>query len=453
MKFKICFIGLLISCLVSYGQIDPVDLGPTPDTPRGALLKVNSNIAYLDTMGVQRLDSLISGGLPFLRPSGTNTLTDDMTINHGNNDLLFNLGNSGTFSLTNDSGTLLILPNTFTHTHLSGAPYFTFTANDAAFLFLNKITVQPQDGSAALRLFPLTTDPSELTNGDIWINDTDNSLKIRIDGSTQSIGGNGTVTSVGMTVPTGLSISGAPVTTSGTLAVTYTSGYQGYTSAESSLVASAVQDLSDLSITATAAELNALDGITSTVTELNYTNGVTSPIQMQLNGKQGLDSDLTSIAGLSASNDDFLQRKSGVWANRTLAQVRTDLALVSASITNGVTASAPNQDQVFDALALTSTQINTKLPAASTASTGTAVAFDIPRTYGYAADATGNITLNTTGLVEGITQLMIHNDSSEPTFASGYVIISGEYMINVDNYIMFHAVKSNLVLVTISQEQ
>jgi hypothetical protein len=37
--------------------------------------------------------------------------------------------------------------------------------------------------------------------------------------------GSGTVTSVAMTVPTGLSVSGTPVTTSGTLAVTYASGY------------------------------------------------------------------------------------------------------------------------------------------------------------------------------------------------------------------------------------
>lgn len=36
----------------------------------------------------------------------------------------------------------------------------------------------------------------------------------------------GTVTSVGMTVPTGLSISGSPVTTSGTLALTLTAGYE-----------------------------------------------------------------------------------------------------------------------------------------------------------------------------------------------------------------------------------
>jgi len=38
-------------------------------------------------------------------------------------------------------------------------------------------------------------------------------------------GGTGTVTSVDMSVPTGLSVSGNPITTAGTLAVTYTAGY------------------------------------------------------------------------------------------------------------------------------------------------------------------------------------------------------------------------------------
>lgn len=42
---------------------------------------------------------------------------------------------------------------------------------------------------------------------------------------------------------------------------------------------------------------------------------------------QPVDQDLTDIAALSPTNDDFLQRKSGAWANRTLAQVKSDLAL------------------------------------------------------------------------------------------------------------------------------
>ena len=46
-----------------------------------------------------------------------------------------------------------------------------------------------------------------------------------------------------------------------------------------------VSSLSDLSITATATELNVLDGVTATTAELNYSDGVTSNIQTQLNAK------------------------------------------------------------------------------------------------------------------------------------------------------------------------
>jgi len=42
---------------------------------------------------------------------------------------------------------------------------------------------------------------------------------------------------------------------------------------------------------------------------------------------QALDSDLTAIAGLSPTNNDVLQRKSGAWTNRTMAQLYADLGL------------------------------------------------------------------------------------------------------------------------------
>lgn len=44
---------------------------------------------------------------------------------------------------------------------------------------------------------------------------------------------------------------------------------------------------------------------------------------------QTLDSDLTAIAGLSPSNDDVIQRKAGAWTNRTMAQLKSDLALTN----------------------------------------------------------------------------------------------------------------------------
>lgn len=58
--------------------------------------------------------------------------------------------------------------------------------------------------------------------------------------------------------------------------------------------------------------------------------------------KQPTDSDLTTIAGLSPSNDDFLQRKSGSWANRTVAQVKTDLGLTGTNSGDQTATTVPN---------------------------------------------------------------------------------------------------------------
>lgn len=68
------------------------------------------------------------------------------------------------------------------------------------------------------------------------------------------------------------------------------------------LADTSIQNLAGLGVTATASELNALDGITATVTELNYTDGVTSAIQTQLDGKQPLDADLTTLAAAGNSS-------------------------------------------------------------------------------------------------------------------------------------------------------
>ncbi len=50
-----------------------------------------------------------------------------------------------------------------------------------------------------------------------------------------------------------------------------------------------------------------------------------------LSGLQPLDADLTAIAGLSPSNDDIIQRKSGAWTSRTIAQLTTDLLSATAT--------------------------------------------------------------------------------------------------------------------------
>jgi hypothetical protein len=69
------------------------------------------------------------------------------------------------------------------------------------------------------------------------------------------------------------------------------------------------------------------DGLTTgttrvlTIQDADGTVALTS----QLSSYQPVDSDLTTIAGLTATTDNFIQSKSGAWASRTVAQVSTDL--------------------------------------------------------------------------------------------------------------------------------
>ena len=78
-----------------------------------------------------------------------------------------------------------------------------------------------------------------------------------------------------------------------------------------------------------------------TVWSLDYTavNAVIAPVFANVTAKpttlagygiadgQPLDADLMTIAGLTATTDNFLQAKAGAWASRTVAQVKTDLGL------------------------------------------------------------------------------------------------------------------------------
>lgn len=55
-------------------------------------------------------------------------------------------------------------------------------------------------------------------------------------------------------------------------------------------------------------------------------------LSTDLAGKQPLDSDLTAFAALTPTNDDVVQRKAGAWTNRSMAQVKTDLALTKSDV-------------------------------------------------------------------------------------------------------------------------
>jgi len=71
----------------------------------------------------------------------------------------------------------------------------------------------------------LDNDGNALLTGALYWNSSNNTMYVWNGTAWASFSSSGTVTSVAMSVPTGLSVSGSPITSSGTLAVTYASGY------------------------------------------------------------------------------------------------------------------------------------------------------------------------------------------------------------------------------------
>ena len=82
----------------------------------------------------------------------------------------------------------------------------------------------------------------------------------------------------------------------------------------------AASALTNLGITATATELNKLDGVTATTAELNYVNGVTSNIQTQLNGKANTSHGNHVPTTQTADNKKFL-RNDNTWQTVTPANI------------------------------------------------------------------------------------------------------------------------------------
>lgn len=69
----------------------------------------------------------------------------------------------------------------------------------------------------------------------------------------------------------------------------------------------------------------ALDTLNELAAALADDADFAATVTTALAGKQPLNANLTTISGLSPSNDDVLQRKAGAWVNRTIAQLVTDI--------------------------------------------------------------------------------------------------------------------------------
>lgn len=161
--------------------------------------------------------------------------------------------------------------------------------------------------------------------------------------------------------------------------------------------------LGSFGITATAAELNKLDGCTATVTELNYLDGVTSNIQTQLNGK-------------AASNHthSYLPLSGGTLTGTLTAQAITP----SADSTYDIGTSSVRYRNVY---ADTFTgALSGNASTASALATARTIALSGAVTGSASFNGSGNITINTTMASSGGSGTVAVS-SSQPT-DSGVVL-------------------------------
>ena len=147
-------------------------------------------------------------------------------------------------------------------------------------------------------------------------------------------------------------------------------------------------DLTELKIagtvvTATAAELNILDGVTATAAELNYVDGVTSNVQTQLDTKAATATSITAGAGLTGGGD--------LSASRTLSHADTSS---QASVDNS--GSTFIQDITLDTYGHITAIGSASVPAVDYGTGNAALGYGAVGTYVLAGIYSGNVLQNTT---------------------------------------------------------
>lgn len=195
-------------------------------------------------------------------------------------------------------------------------------------------------------------------------------------------------------------------------------------------------------VTASAAELNILDGATLTTTELNFVDGVTSSIQGQLDNKQGLDATLTALAALDTTAGIVVQTGTDTFTKRTLQAPAAGIIISNpAGIAGDPTFALANDLAALEGLTTTGYVIRTGDGTATTrAVTGTSGNIDVTNGDGVASDtsinlatvsqaASGNfvkVTLDGFGRVTGNTAVVAADITS--LVDSAYVNVTGDTM-------------------------
>lgn len=175
--------------------------------------------------------------------------------------------------------------------------------------------------------------------------------------------GSGSVTSVGLSVPTGLSISGSPISTSGTLALTLTAGF-------------------NIPLTASTTQWNNL-----------YNASTTLPYQAQGNYITALTGDVTASGpGSTAATLATVNTNTGSWGSSTAIPNFTvnGKGLITAAGTNAVIAPA----STLSGTTLASGVINSSLTSVGTLSTGIWNGTTIAIANGGSGQTSANAALN-----------------------------------------------------------
>lgn len=317
---------------------------------------------------------------------------------------------------------------------------------------------------------------NKLTNSSITINGTSTSL-----GGTISVG---TVTSVAVSVPTGFSISGSPITSSGTIGITFSAGYSlpttssqsnwdtafgwgnhasaGY--ALNSNIGVTIQgydaDLAAIAALAgtsgflkkTAANTWSLDTNTyltsytetdpiyvasSWYTTTNNSSNWNTAFGWGNHASAGyltsataattyqpLDADLTAIAGLTPTADNFIVGNGTTWTQETPAQARTSLGATTVgsnlfTLTNPSAVTFPRFNADNTISALDAATFRTAIGAGTSSTTGTVTTVSVVSSNGFTGTVTNDTTTPAITLTTSVTGVLKGNGTSISAATAG----------------------------------